>query len=204
MGLSIVTLLLVFLVKSKNIEGFKEYWVFDPVGLELSLSKKDPTRSRTYFHTRHLGGGAMINLSSFIDACHWIQKNTPVKAAFFNPAYIRPFRSCTKRQGFVEEKLDGNAAIVDRRFATIFHKRFADIHKGLSYNDFPGYPVDFDDLYTAMRQQYLSLNVDNIKVLKEKYPGYQYFFTEKGHMLPYSLIYRNEHFLLYDLIAKNS
>jgi hypothetical protein len=195
-GLSLITLLIVLLVKFKNIEDFKEFWVFDPVGYELSLPEK----------TSLFGfpGNKEITVSSFLDACSWIQKNTPEKAAFFNPAYMRPFRTCTKRQAFVEEKLDGNQSLVDRRFSTIFHRRMADIHQGLSYNDLPGHPVNGREFYLTMRQRYLSINDEIVEDLKEKYPGYRYFFTEKGHELSYPVSYQNLHLIIYDLGVEQS
>ena len=188
-GFSMVSLLFVLLLKSENIETFKKYWVFDSIGYELGLKKQN--------RIKHNLGGKIPN-SSLIDICNWIKSNTPVSAAFFNPAYIRPFRSCTKRQGFIEEKLDGNFAIADRKFAAIYYKRFADIHRGLTYY----YPAIINNINTIMQKRYLSLDGEYIEFLKEEYPGYSYFLTETGHKLPYPVIYKNLHFALYDLTPK--
>jgi hypothetical protein len=188
--LSIGILLVVILLKNEKIETFKKYWIFDPIGYELALSGKKFVSMNAI---------KMIPASSLIDVCDWIKNNTHAKAAFFHPVLFRPFRACTKRQGFIEEKLDGNIAIVDRRFANIYYSRFADIHRGLTYLDFPEKHVAALDLYPKMQERYLSLDGAYIEFLKEKYPGYRYFLTEKGHKLPYLLIFKNSHFLLYDL-----
>ena len=193
LGLSIGILLFVLLIKNENIETFKKYWVFDPVGYEHVLGENSFVS---------LNGSEKIPASSLIEVCNWIKNNTPASAAFFHPTLFRPFRGCTKRQGFIEEKLDGNIALVDRRFANIYYSRFADIHRGLSYLDFPGKYIDSPALYSAMQKRYLSLDGDYIELLKEKYPGYRYFLTEKGHKLPFLVIFKNSHFLLYDLMQK--
>ena len=44
-----------------------------------------------------------------------------------------------------------------------------------------------------------SITGKDVRLLKEKYPGYRYFLTEFGHKLPYPIIFKNSHFLLYDL-----
>jgi hypothetical protein len=193
-GLSIGVLLSVLLIKNQNIETFKEFWVFDPIGYEHALADNPPV---------FLIEGKEIPAFPWIEVCTWIKNNTSISAAFFNPSYIRPFRSCSKRQGFIEEKVDGNASIADRRYATIYYERFADIHRGLTYLDFPGKYIDSRVLYSKMQKRYLSLDVDYIEFLKEKYSGYRYFLTEFGHQLPYSIIFKNSHFLLYDLDTKH-
>ncbi|MDC0947302.1 hypothetical protein OAS18_07310, partial [Nitrospinaceae bacterium] len=151
-GLSLGLLLFVILIKNQNIETFKEYWVFDPIGYEHAL------RNNPNIYEK---GSLEIPASSLIEVCNWIKNNTPVNAAFFNPSYMIPFRSCSKRQGFIEEKLDGNFAIADRRYAKIYYERFEDIHRGLSYLDFPEKYTDLSEaFFPTIKKRYLSLDAD--------------------------------------------
>lgn len=149
-----------------------------------------------------LGQKMSIPLEGFVNVCKWIRSYTPLDAAFINPPYIKEFRAYSERQGFLSEKLDGSAATFNRKFATIYLKRFSDIHKGLTYNDLPGIVFSGGEPYMIMRQRYLSLNENDIEHLKKLYPGYRYFVTEIGHALPYHAIYANNYFIIYDLQNK--
>ena len=148
------------------------------------------------------GQKTSISLEGFVDVCKWIRSHAPLDVAFIHPPYIRDFRAYSERQGFLSEKIDGNNAILNRKFATIYLKRFSDIHKGLTYNDLPGIVTTGGEPYKIMRQRYLSLNETDIEHLKKLYPGYRYFVTEIGHTLPYYMIYSNSYFVIYDLQDK--
>ena len=198
-GLSIAILFFVILIKNKNMKTFTDYWEFEPVGYEQLLTR---TAGQQYWHDFSLKKGGFIAVSSFVSVCNWIKNNTSASTAFFNPPYIRPFRTCSKRQGFLEEKMDGNVAIADRKFATIYYERLADISRGFTYYDLQQGYSDLKDLFPTLRQRYLSLDENYVEFLKEKYPEYRYFLTEASHGLPYPIAFKNAHFILYDLLPK--
>jgi hypothetical protein len=141
----------------------------------------------------------IIPITAFLDVCNYINNNTPITAAFFNPSYIIQFRTYCHRQAFLTEKFDGNWAIFNKRFATLYLTRFSDIHKGLTYDELPGQISSFGEPYAIMRQRFLSLNDMDISRLKNKYPGYEYLLTEIDHELPFPKLYVNEYFIVYDL-----
>ena len=103
------------------------------------------------------------------------------------------FRLLSERQGFVSEKVDGNMASYNRKFAKLFLERFSDINDGLIYDELP----PGEELYSALRKRYLSLTEVKLNKLREKYPGYDYFLTEAGHDLNYPLVFKNHFFRLY-------
>lgn len=125
--------------------------------------------------------GKILPSTAFLDACRWIRNNSQIFAAFFQPTYIRKFRACSQRQGFLAVKTDGVFASFDRRFGSIYLKRFMDIHKGYTEKDLPELAKDKSRAYGLLRKKYLSLGKSDIKVLKQKYPGYNFLLTESTH-----------------------
>jgi len=81
-------------------------------------------------------------------------------------------------------------------------ERFADIHKGLTYDDLLGIVFEGGEAYAIMRERYLSLSEQDIERLKEKYLGYNYFLTEASHSLEYPTLIENKDFRLYDISQK--
>jgi len=182
--------------KGVDIQGF---WNFGHMRDDYFLLKDEAPVYELNANSSHI---KVIPRSAFMDVCSFIRKNTPVTAAFFNPSYIGWFRAYCERQGFLSEKDDGGFALYNRKLATIYLKRFSDIHKGLTYQDLPGVVFVGGEPYAIMRRRYLSLNGSDIERLKTLYPGYRYFLTEVGHELPYPKIYGNDYFLIYDLEQK--
>jgi len=134
-----------------------------------------------------------------VDVFRWIRNNTPQNAAFFAPTYLKKMRTYSERQSFLAEKYEGSWACKNRAFATIYLKRFSDIHRGLTYSDLPGTVSEGGEAYFIMRERFLSLNKDDIENLRKKYPHYTYLLTEVGHDLPYSVLYRDDYFIIYRL-----
>lgn len=188
----------VLIVTVTTIPGYKElgrFWNFHHQRYDFFLSKTVSVTDEEVM--------APIPLSSLADLGDWIKANTAPDAAFFSPTYIKEFRTFAERQAFLSEKFDGNMAFSNRKFATVYLKRFRDIHGGLTYDDLPGIVFEGGDAYVVMRARYLSLSAAQVENLKKTYPGYDYLVTEVGHSLPYRLVYRNEYFLLYDLTRSN-
>jgi hypothetical protein len=211
LGLSILVLFYVLIVKNEQIGTFKNILTFEKTDYKFGLDKTSfPMKTPWFSDAPKIGEATPI--SSFLSVCSWIKKNTSPRAAFYNPTYIDIFRTCTKRQGFIEPALDGTLSIADRRYSTLYHQRFADIHLGLTLHDFVsgtlplGMPgsrlIRRQELYDTMRAKYLSIDTNDINYLDSKYPGYRYFLTETSHELPFQIIYKNEHFLIYDLKGK--
>jgi hypothetical protein len=207
-GLSMLALVYVLVVKNENVKTLKDFLVFEKKGFNYSTTEEALLKSHDVIYLDSEKAQKTIQFASFLDTCRWIKENTSPRAAFFNPSYIGIFRTCSKRQAFIEEAMGGNFAITDRRYAAIYYQRFSDIHAGLLYNDLPmrfnGEFVNPKGLYPLMRAKYLSLDEKYIASLSIKYPGYRYFLTETNHRLSFPLIYQNEHFLLYDLEGKSS
>ena len=199
-----ILFLVLSIIGSSHYSEFKKMIDFKHRPLEyysyMTLSPQQPV----YETVVTSGQKMIIPLGEFVDVCKWIRSHAPLDVAFIHPPYIRDFRAYSERQGFLSEKIDGNNAILNRKFATIYLKRFSDIHKGLTYNDLPGIVFSGGEPYMIMRQRYLSLNETDIEHLKKLYPGYRYFVTEIGHTLPYYMIYSNNYFIIYDLQNKES
>lgn len=191
-------MLVVALVTYPKLGSFRKYWNFQHQSFEYYLVANAPV----YGLEDDSPNAKVIPLSAFVDVCRFIRHNTPITAAFFNPTYIKEFETYCERQGFISEKLHGNMAFTNRRFATLYLTRFSDIHKGLTYDDLPGIVFEGGEPYAIMRQRYLSLNDSDIAELKIRYSGYDFFLTEVGHVLPYSVKYSNDDFVLYDLQRK--
>jgi hypothetical protein len=201
LGLSILVLFYVLIVENEKIGTFKKFLVFEESDFKFSADETSfPVKTNWFSVAPKIGEATPA--SSFLSVCSWIKKNTPLRAAFYHPSYLDIFRACTKRQGFIEPAIDGNLSISDRRYSTLYHQMFADIHLGLTYYDFAGNRPNRKELYGMMRARYLSIDTNDINYLDSKYPGYRYFLTETIHELPFQIIYKNEHFLIYDLKGK--
>lgn len=142
-----------------------------------------------------------IPLDSLKTVCFWIKNKIPEGQGMFNPPYIKEVRSLTERPCFLSEKMDGNWAIFNRRFATVYLERFKHILKGLTYDQLPGIVFEGDIPYAIMRRRYLSLNSDDLVNLHKTYPDYRYILTEKSHNLPFRKLYENDYFRVYDINA---
>ena len=179
-------------LSNKNLELFEKYLNYDHVSPEFFV----PNLPYVY-------GSGLPLLSEkipylpFKEICLWIKENMPINAAFFHPTYIKEFRLLSERQGFVAEKVDGSMALYSRKFAAIYLKRFSDIHKGLDYDDLPGTVFEGGEAYKIMRKRYLSLSELDIRGLRQKYSGYNYFLTETSHHLEYPVLFENEYFRVY-------
>ena len=130
---------------------------------------------RPVYQSAQSSDAMVIPFQPFLDVCHWIRDNTKKTSAFINPTYIREFRSCTERQGFLAVKVDGLIAPFDRRFAAIYLKRFLDIHKSLRVHNLPELANDKFQAYRLIRSKYLSLNKHRIEEIKQMYPDYEFF-----------------------------
>lgn len=202
LSFSVFLLIYVAFIENANIGTFKRFLSSSHFTPEYftPLSKGSHTfymlsRDYVYYPLDPSLSGDSIPFEPFKEVCIWIKNNTPSHAGFFHPTYIKVFRLLSERQGFVSEKVDGNMAIYNRKFAKIFLERFSDINDGLTYNDFPlG-----EELYPFLRKKYLSLTKVKLDKLRAKYPGYDYFLTEKSHSLDYPLLFENEFFRLYNI-----
>jgi hypothetical protein len=146
-------------------------------------------------------GARVIPHAAYVQACEWIRHNTPVNAAVINPSYLDMFMAYADRQGFVTEAEDGNFALFNRRFATLYVQRFADLHGGLTYAELPGTVFNRGPAYGVIRDRYLALTAGDVARLTRTYPGYRYLLTEAGHTLPYPRLFTNDYFVLYELPA---
>jgi hypothetical protein len=54
-------------------------------------------------------------------------------------------------------------------------------------------------MYTALRQAYLGIDGARLRALRERYPAYRYFITEKSHALDFEPVVRTSAFVVYDL-----
>ena len=119
--------------------------------------------------------------------------------ALIIPPYIREFRALSNRQVFISEKLDGNNAPHNRKYATLYLERFHAITKGLSYDDFEGIVFGGGQTYSKMRKQFLSLNKNNIEEISNKFPNHNYLVTEVNHSFQFPVVYKNNDFIIYDI-----
>lgn len=200
-GLSLFLAIFVLLRGSSKGVNLRDYWNFEHMREEYFLLKREKP---IYSFEGKSSQAEAIPHAAFLEVCSFVRNKTPVSAAFFNPTYIGWFLAYCERQRFLSEEDDGSYATHNRRLATVYLKRFSDIHKGLTYDDFPSIVFNGGEAYSIMRQRYLSLNGSDIERLKMLYPGYKYFLTEVGHTLPYGIIYRNDYFLVYDLEQKET
>ena len=198
LGVGLAALLVISVLvrgSSKGVDLHK-FWNFEHVTYDYFRPRNDSPIYRT---EDDLSQAKVIPHEAFLDVGRFIRENTALEAAFFNPTYIGWFLAYSERQRFLSEKDDGNYAVFNRKLATIYLKRFSDIHKGLTYDELPGVVFGGGAPYAIMRQRYLSLSGSDVERLKMTYPGYQYFLTEVGHSLPYRKIYANDYFLIYDI-----
>jgi hypothetical protein len=136
---------------------------------------------------------------SLVDAGEWIRDNTPKDSMMFTLPYVKEAAVLADRFYFLSEKFDGDMACLNRKFATQYLIKFSDLLDGLSYeNLFNGYGEGGDG-YAQIRAKYLSLTTEDFRYLAEKYPGYDYILTEKGHELDFELIYSNSELLVYKM-----
>ena len=201
----VISIALVFMVlvytlcfKNKNIATIEKYWNFEHVSYDFFLDSREPV----YASVDRNNGGKVLPLAALLEVCEWVQRNILKDAAIVGPSYFPRVRVYCKRQGFLTEREDGGFAILSRKFATLYYQRFYDLHNGLTYFDLE----EFDGLevYDVLRERYLSLVESDIESLKKKYPGYDYFLTEKSHSLDYPLIFENEFFRFYDISSLKS
>ncbi len=184
---------------SSHLAEVSAYWSLEHKRDEnFLLARKSPAYVDRPAGAR-AGEERVIPWAAFLDACTFIRKNTELSAAVFNPSYIEQFLACSERQGFLGEGDHGNMTLFSRRFATVYLARFSDIHGGLTYEDLPRPVFNQGPAYAILRRRYLALAEADVERLRQRYPGYGYFLTEVGHVLPYRPLYRNEFFVLYDL-----
>jgi len=194
-SLSVFILCHVLIFDNKQIKTFKKFINFDHVEYDFFLENK-----AQYALPGGMGKEAdEITLESLLATCTWVKKNTPMDAALIHPTYIKRIRLYCKRQAFLSEKEDGTFTYVNRKYATAYLERFSDIHGGLTYGEMPGTVFEGGEGYAVMRTRYLSLKETDIKNFQKKYPGYDYFMTEKIHSLNFPVLYENEFFRIYDI-----
>ena len=140
-------------------------------------------------------------LSALIDICEKIRLHTSSDDGLIAPTYIKEFRAYAQRQVFLSEKFDGNYAILNRKMATIYLRRFGNIHGGLTYADLPGIVFEGEKPYDIMREKFLSLTRADVDELKRQSAGFRYFVTEIGHALGYPVVASNDYFVVYDIGA---
>jgi hypothetical protein len=69
---------------------------------------------------------------------------------------------------------------------------------GLTYEDMPS--KDSGLMYTVLRNAYLGIDGKRLRELRQKYPSYRYFITEKGHALDFRPALTTRAFVVYDLL----
>jgi len=200
-GEQVISVVLVFLtlayilcLNNKNISTFKNYFIFNPMPYDYFLDDNFPAYQPTVGSP-----GKVVPVSALLDVCEWVKRNTTRDAAIIGPSYMGRTRVYCQRQGFLQERDDGNLAAHNRKFATLYLERFYDLHKGLTYYDLP---IKFDgpvSVESVLRERYLSIVEPDIESLKRKYPGYGYFMTEASHNLKYPLLFKNDYFYFYDI-----
>jgi len=191
----------VLCLKNQNLSTFKRFFVFDPMPYDYFLNDTLPA-----YQPPNGSQGKVVPVPALLDVCGWVKRNTPKEAAIIGPSYMVRTRVYCQRQGFLQEKDDGNLALFNRKFATLYIERFADIHKGLTYESLLTILEEggtkagnYGEARVIMRERYLSQDDTDIKRLQEKYPGYDYFLTEKSHSLDYPILFENEFLRLYDI-----
>ena len=164
-----------------------EFFIYQDENINLTHSYNDQ-----YFNPP-------FTISSLIDVCKYIRNNIQIDEALIIPPYIREFRALSNRQVLISEKLDGNNAPYNRKYATLYLQRFHAITKGLSYDDFEGIVFGGGQTYSKMRKQFLSLNKNNIEEISNKFPNHNYLVTEVNHFFQFPVVYKNNDFIIYDI-----
>jgi hypothetical protein len=86
--------------------------------------------------------------------------------------------------------------VVSRAISRFWLERMDDLI-GHTYEDMPS--KDSGLIYTALRKAYLDIDGQKLMELRQKYPAYRYFITEKGHSLDFQAAIRTSAFVVYDL-----
>jgi len=207
--LSLFVLINTFILDGKNAKLLNEiksnsinnYLVFEHKDYKYFRNISDYLSSSPVFTSPK---GATIPFNSFWDICSWIRKNTENSSAFIQPTYMREFRECAMRQGFLSVQMDGILAAFNRKYATLYLERFIAIHKEATYSQLPGLENNKLAAYEALRQKYLAIDEFDLEKLKSLYPGYSYFLTESSHKLPYQIAHQNDYLTLYEISEEPS
>jgi hypothetical protein len=136
-------------------------------------------------------------LESFVELVQAVRVAIPEGEGLYVPLHMRHFRDALPRHPiYLQEHPDGNLMVVSRAITRFWLERMEDL-VGLSYEDMPS--KDSGLMYTVLRNAYLSIDDEKLRELRQKYPAYRYFITEKDHSLDFQPAVRTRAFVVYDL-----
>lgn len=124
-----------------------------------------------------------------------IKKNISKKNGIIVPPYIFNLRGTLKDHYlFFLEHPDGNWAMGNFKFFKPIHKRMEHLF-GFGYEKFPNKQSGLNTSF--MRQEYLKLSEEKLIKINNEYPNYNYFVTEKTHVLDLNILYEDNSFIIY-------
>jgi hypothetical protein len=136
-------------------------------------------------------------LESFVELVDSVREAIPEGEGLYVPLHMRHFRDALPRHPiYLQEHPDGNLMVVSRAISRFWLERMDDLI-GHTYEDMPS--KDSGLIYTALRKAYLDIDGQKLMELRQKYPAYRYFITEKGHSLDFQAAIRTSAFVVYDL-----
>lgn len=133
----------------------------------------------------------------FEDLIKFIESNISVGTGLIIPPYYVDLRDVFFHYPiFYQEKHDGNLMLGSKEIMYIFNKRMKYL-LDIDNLDLPG--IDSRLQTTILRRQYLKVDEGRLEKLKENYPLYTLFITEKEHKLLLPVIYEDDYFKIYEL-----
>jgi hypothetical protein len=137
------------------------------------------------------------SLAAFVELVGAIRATIPEGQGLYVPLHMRHFRDALPRHPiFLQEHPDGNLMVVSRAIMTFWLERMRDL-VGLTYEDMPS--KDSGLMYTTLRNAYLRIDGRRLRELRQEYPAYRYFITERRHSLDFQALVLTEAFAVYDL-----
>jgi hypothetical protein len=126
-----------------------------------------------------------------------IKKTIPQNNGLIVPPYLLNARGIFKDYAiyFVEHP-DGNFAMGNFKFFKIIHDRMLKLFN-TGYSKFPNKQTNLN--YSFIRSKYLQLNEKEILTIKNEDNGYNYFITEKNHILDFPIILINKNYVVYKI-----
>lgn len=126
-----------------------------------------------------------------------IKKKIPKNSGLIIPPYFFNARGIFKDYSiFFAEHPDGNFAMGNFKFFKIINKRMNDL-LNFGYLEMPTKQSQLS--YSFIRSHYLKINNQKIREIQSKYPTFNYFITEKSHILDFEKVYSDTKFIIYKI-----
>jgi len=137
-----------------------------------------------------------IPSNSYKEVIAWFKTHTDADVSVLNPPYLDYFTESSKRNAFFPDMHRSVEVIAfNAEYADIYFSRQKDV-LGLTFFDLPGFVLG-DLSRPELRRRYLTIGVTALAKIVEKYPTIDYLLTEASHILPLSVAYKNEYFVVY-------